>query len=254
MKKPKTNAQPANKQKETRKRTTLDKMIAAAPTRAEKWEIALNGGKPLTEIQNLPFFVFGLQNPSPHGEEWRLQTIEGWKKKFADLLFPALMKDDPRPFEEILEAMARRRKTSLSLEEFVRRQKEQRKIKPSKKEIGRRLRLALLDLWPDELLNIQTVKAALNKKQATYQQTCDHDINLYYDDSKIYAVMKELNLRFMQPGEAARWIYGKNVVRKLTIQPDGTPKVEGMTLEEIQALPTFTCQSRHVVKQNPVGN
>lgn len=191
----------------------------------------------------------GLQNPCPFGEEWRLQQIAWWKQKFADLLFPALIKDDPKPFEELIAAMAYKRKTTVSIDEFIRLRNQQRKLKPTKKEVGRRLRLALLHLKPDDLLNIKTVRAALDKEQAAYQKACDSDFNLYSDDSKIYAVMKELNLRFLQPGDAARWICGKNVVRMLTIQPDGTPKVEGMTLEELQSLPSFTCQRRYVLKR-----
>ena len=241
MKKAKFNA---GNQNEKRKRTTLNKLIASAASRADKWNIALLGGKPRTEIQNLPFFVFGLQNPSPHGEEWRLQTIEVWKKKFADLFFPALMKDDPRPFEELLEAMAHRRKTTFPIDEFVRRMNKERYGRPTKKEMGRRFRLALLSLTPDELLNIKTVKEALEKDEKRFQDFyLNFDFRYYADDSAIYAAMKELNLRFLQPGDRARWTCGGKVVRMLEILPDGTAKESGMTLKELQKLPAHNSET-----------
>ena len=104
-------------------------------------------------------------------------------------------------------------------------------LKPSKKEIGRRFRLALLSLNPDELLNIQTVKVALQKEEGCYD-----DCRLFFDDSKIYAGMKELKIRFLQPGDVASWICNGKVVRVLRIQPDGTPKESGMTLKEVSSL------------------
>src|SRR5207244_1040839 len=156
-------------QMEKTKRVTLNKQIAKAPTRARKWEVALHGGPPPTAIQRLPSEAFGLSTPSLHGAEWQSRAIEQLKGKFADLLFPALMRDDARPFEELIAAMAARRKVEVSLEEFVRRQQDLRKVRPSKKEIGRRLRLALLSLNPDDLLNIRTVKAALAKVERAFQ-------------------------------------------------------------------------------------
>lgn len=223
-------------------RLTVNKQIAAAPTHAKKWEYALHGGKPPTSIQRLPSEAFGLQRPSAHGVEWQAKAIEQAKQRFADLLFPALMKDDPKPFEELLEAMARRRKSEVSLDEFIRRQERARHQKPSKKEIGRRLRLALLDLQPDDLLNIRTVKAALARVEQAFQKWHGFDFSLAPDDSKIYAVMKELNLRFLQPGDAARWICGGKVVRLLQVQSDGTAKDSGMTLKQVEGLSSYVCQ------------
>ena len=152
------------------------------------------------------------------------------------------MRDDPRPFEELIEAMAKRRRTEVSFEEFVRRQEVERKKKPSKKEIGRRLRLALLNLNPDDLLNIRTVKAALAKVERAFQEWHGFDFSLTPDDSKIYAVMKELNLRFLLPGDAARWIYGGKVVRVMEVQPDGTVKEKGLTTAQAEKLPCYRCE------------
>ena len=243
MKKPKLKANTAKEQKRTAKRITLNKLIAGAPTLAEKWEIALQGGKSPTAIQRLPFEAIGLAMPSPHGAEWQAQAIAQTKKKFVDIFFPALMKDDPKPFEELIQAMAYRRKTTVSLDEFIRRKNQQRKIKPTKKEIGRRFRLALINLKPDELLNIKTVKAALAKEELRLSDFYQNfDSSLYCDDSAIYAAMKELNLRFFRPGDAARWTCGGKVIRILEILPDGTPRVSGMKLEQVEALPGYTCE------------
>lgn len=237
MKKPKSKTKPAKEQKETRKRITLNKQIAAAPTLREKSEIAMRGGKPPpTEIQNL-LFATALQPPCPFGEEWLSQQIKAWKQKFADLLFPALVKNDIQPFEELIQAMADQRRQFILSAASLRRQKQEgspRKFKPSKKEIGRRLRLALLFLNPDDLLNIQTVKAALQKEESNFDDGCA----LFSDDSKIYAVMKELKIRFLKSGDAAVWraIGSREILRVLQIQSDGRPKESGMTLKEVSSL------------------
>jgi hypothetical protein len=154
------------------------------------------------------------------------------------------MKDDPRPFEELIRAMAHRRKTMVSMDEFIRRQSQERCKRPTKKEMGRLFRLALLGLGPDDLLNINTVKATLAKEE----QRCSNfyrgfDFSFYSDDSAIYSTMKELGLRFLRPGDFARWTYGGKVIRGLQLLPDGTPKVVGMTLEEVEALPGHNLQT-----------
>ena len=243
MKKSKWKAKPVQNQKSASKRTTLNKLIATAPTLAKKWEIALHGGQPPTPIQRLPSEAFALSTPSAHGPEWQAQAIEQVKEKFVGLLFPALMKDDPTPFEELVEAMAYRRKTEVSIEEFIRRQEQHRRKKPAKKEIGRRFRLALLNLHPDDLLNIQTVKAALEKVEREFSKWHGFDFTLFADDSAIYATMKELNLRLLRPGDAARWTCAGKIVRMLQIQTDGTPKETGMTLKQVEALGSYTCET-----------
>jgi hypothetical protein len=239
----------SNKSKKMHKRNTLNKQIAAAPTHAKKWQIALSGGKPRTEIQNLRLFVGALQPPCPFGEKWLSEAIKNWKWKFAELFFPALIKNDIQPFEELIQAMADRRKTELKPEKLLRLQKQQKNQLPpntSKKEIGRRLRLALLSLKPDELLNIQTVKAALQKKERRYGDNCC----LFSDDSKIYTVMKELKIRFLQPGDVASWIHNGKVVRELRVQSDGTTKESGMALKEVSLLEDKTTVTNF---SSPVG-
>jgi hypothetical protein len=219
------------------KRITLNKQIAGAPTLAKKWEMALHGGLPPTAIQRLPSETYGLGAPSPHGEKWRLGAIEQLKQRFVDLLLPALIRDDPRPFEELIEAMAKRRRCEVSVDEFIRRQEKARKVRPTKKEVGRRLRLALINLGPDDLLNIRTVKSALAKVERAFQEWHGFDFSLAPDDSKIYAVMKELNLRFLRPGDAARWIYNGKVVRVMEVQSDGKVREKGLTAAQVRELP-----------------
>ncbi|HZM03541.1 MAG TPA: hypothetical protein VFC44_11080 [Candidatus Saccharimonadales bacterium] len=153
------------------------------------------------------------------------------------------MKDNTQPFEELIEAMRKRRKMNVSIDEFAERQARQRKLKPSKKEVGRRLRLALLNLNPDDLFNIRTVKIALGKVEQQFQKWHGFDFSLAPDDSKIYAVMKELGLRFLRPGDAARWICNGKVVRILKIQADGKPKELGMTRQQVESLHCYNCQT-----------
>jgi hypothetical protein len=243
-------SQTARAQSGIRSRMTLNKQIANAPTLARKWETALLGGNPPTSIQRLPSEAVGLMTPSPHGEEWRTTAIEQLKQRFTDLLFPALLKDDTRPFEELIQAMRKHRKARVSLPEFIRLQGQQRKLKPTKKEIGRRLRLALLNLNPDDLVNIRTVKAALGKVEMAFQKWHGFEFSLTPDDPNIYAVMKELNLRFLRPGDAARWIHGGKVVRRFWIQRNGKPKESGMALNQVKALGSYRCQTSFCHGQN----
>ncbi len=60
--------------------------------------------------------------------------------------------------------------------------------------------------------------------------------------------MKELGLRFLQPGDMARWICDGKVVRLLRIMPDGTCKIEGMTMEEVRTYPLRACEVGSVVE------
>jgi len=173
-----------------RTRLTLNKQIAAAPTRAQKWEIALHGGKPPTAIQQLPLQVIGLAEPSPFGAEWQAKAIEQAKKRFAELLFPALMKDDQKPFEELIQAMAHRRKTTVSLNEFVRRKQLQQKMQPAKREAGRRLRLAILNLKPDDLTSMPVALKFLDSRSVEYS-----------DESHVRRVMREMDIHLLKPGD-----------------------------------------------------
>jgi hypothetical protein len=228
-------------------RQTLNKHIASAPTLADKWEVAIHGGKPPSAIQKLPAQAFRINNPAlSHGPEWNTKVMQQLKKKFVDLLLPALIKDDPRPFEELLEAMAYRRKTTVSLDEFIRRREKQKKKKPSKKEIGRKFRLALISLKPDDLLNINTVKEAIAKRESWESwedDGKDKNVSFYHDDSALYATMKELNLRFLQPGDKARWTRDGKVIRTLEIMPDGSVKNSKMTRVQVEALSYYTCET-----------
>ena len=164
MKEPESKTNPATEQKEKRKRMTLGNLIASAATHADKWHIALRGDKPLTAIQFLPYEAGGFAFASPHGPEYQAAALNQLKQKFTDLLLPALIKDDPKPFEELLEAMAQKRRTCSSSPQYAGLKKAALKQKPSKKEVGRRLRLALLSLSPDDQIEQRMVEnAALEK-------------------------------------------------------------------------------------------
>jgi hypothetical protein len=238
MKKTKAKAKSAKQQENKRTRNTLNRLIAGAPTHEEKWQNALIGGLPPTKIQALVTHTVFLGSHTEKLTDEQSQAKERLKRDFADLLFPALVKNDPAPFNELVEAMAvLRREITFAKDGVIVFGK--RPKTPPKKEKGRRFRLALLSLDPDDLLNIQTVKAALAKEYAHYP-----DGNSFYsDDSAIYAAMEELNLRFLQPGDCARWTAGGKVVRTLKILPDGTAKESGMTLAAIQALPGKNCET-----------
>ena len=224
------------KQPPKKTRLTLNKQIADAPTHAKKWELALHGGKPPTAIQSLPMQAFGLQNPSPHGVEWQQKAIEQAKQRFADLLFPALMEDDPQPFEELLAAMAHRRKTTVSLDEFVRRQQQASKLKPSKKELGRRLRLALLNLSPDDLTSMRGVLNFLARFKAEYS-----------DESHVHRVMSELDIHLLKRGDTVYFRFSEIdpatgnpkkwfCPRKIVVGRNGTTTNSGMSRKDYEGL------------------
>lgn len=229
--------------KEPRKRNTLNTQIAAAATLAEKSDIALRGGQPeFTEIQTLAWLT-ALQPPCPFGEEALAKMVVGYKQKVADLLFPALVNNDIQIFEELILEMKKQRRDRINLEKALRTSSQAsapKKNKPSKKEIGRQFRLALMFLDPDDLLNIQTVKTALEK----IENNLPDNYKLFSDDSKIYAVMKELKIRFLQPGDKAEWrATTGQVLRQLQILSDGTPKIMGMTLQELSLVNNKTVRT-----------
>jgi len=217
-------------------RLTLNKQIAAASTRAQKWEIALLGGRPPSAIQNLPSQAFVLRGPSLHGEDWRANAIKQTKQHFADLLFPALLNDNPKPFQELLEAMASRRKREVSLENFVGQQCEGLRKKPTKKEMGRRLRLALLNLSPDDLLSMHKVLTFLADRQIEFS-----------DESHVRRVMRELHIHLLKHGDTVyfgwsnvdvssgnpkRW----KCVRKLTVEQNGKTTNVGLSRRQYDDL------------------
>ena len=224
--------------KPKRTRQTLNKHIAAAPTRARKWELALLGGPPPTPIQSLARSAASFRTPSAHGREvaeWEAEAKARLKNVFADLFFPLLVAGNTVPFEELIQEVRDLRKKLVSPEEWVRRETEALKESPSKKEKGRRQRLALLNLQPDDLLNIQTVQAAIAKFDI------HPDSPLFANDATIYDVMKELHIHFLKPGDAARWLYNGKVVRTLHIMRDGRPKIVGAPLaKHVDGLPYET--------------
>jgi hypothetical protein len=175
--------------KPTKPRNTLNKQISSAPTRAAKWEIALIGGLPATKIQMLATQAVHWKFSTEKLEDWQLQVKERLKQDFADLLFPALVKNDPAPFNELLEAMAKlRREISFAKDGLV---IFGNRPKPrGKKEAGRKLRLAILDLKPDDLASMQAVLKFLESRQVEFS-----------DESHVRRVMREMKIHLLKPGD-----------------------------------------------------
>jgi hypothetical protein len=217
-------------------RNTLNKKIAAAKTIGEKWLSALNGGEPPTEIQFLARQATALRKslnnpnqPATHGPGFHT-TCEQLNQRFTRLLFPALLEDNPAPFAELLEAMAKSRRSECrDLNEFISRMEEYSKQPVSKKESGRRLRLALLGLWPDQLLSMGSVIKSLSER------------GLYkLDERHVRRTMREIDVHLLRPGEC--FIYRKNgrTVRTLRVSKSGKPIATGKSWEELRAEPAFT--------------
>jgi len=219
----------SNEENPKRNRLTLNKQIAAAPTHAKKWQIALHGGLPPTEIQRLPPEATGLRFTT-HPKEWQAKAKEQLKQRFADQLFPALIKNDPAPFFELLEAMAKeRREITYAVNGLVLYGK--RPKPPEKKEAGRRLRLAILNLDPDDLISMKAVADALAKWHV-----------MYSDESHLRRVMRELEVHLLKPGERVYFSFSgfgdqpKKWLRKLIVEKNGTATNHGMTRKEYDAL------------------
>ena len=101
-----TGEHPAQGGTEMKPRQTLQRQIAAAPTHAQKWKIAVEAGNPLSEIERLTLDAAMLRRVSQHGKEWQDEALARLKESFATALFPALMQDKPEKFEDLIRAMA----------------------------------------------------------------------------------------------------------------------------------------------------
>jgi hypothetical protein len=212
-------------------RETLKKIIEAAPTFARKWQEAVRGGKPASAIQKLPFDAAHLRHKSGHGPQWQAEAIERLKAKFTDLLFPALMKDEKGPFDELIAAMAdcRKAKGNIIMYErskvLKRKGTERRQIgKPGqKKEAGRRLRLALLNLEPEDRQSIKAVLDFLRRMRVDYS-----------DESHVRRVMRRLGVRLLMPGQKCQWRIKSKLVREIRVDRDGTLKNVGLTRKDLE--------------------
>jgi len=210
-----------------RTRLTLNKQIARAPTHAKKWEIALHGGLPPTQIQMLPSQATGLRFSS-HPEDWNIKAKEQLKGRFAQLLFPALMENNPAPFLELLEAMAKERREVTRFDNglvlYGRRPKP-----PKKKEAGRKLRLAILSLTPDDLISMRAVLKSL--------ENCEIE---YSDESHVRRVMREMDIHLLKPGDTVYLRFSEfdlhtgepkewQCVRKFVVEQNGTVTNYGLS-------------------------
>ena len=193
----------------------------------------MRGGLPPSKIKILAEHSVYLGSYAENLTAGQLKSKELLKRDFADLLFPALVKNDPAPFNELLEAMAKlRREITFAKNGVIVRGKMPKT--PPKKEVGRRFRDALFNLLPDDLINIQTVKTALQKAGDCF---VDNDGEPFFaDDSKIYHTMAEVNISFLKPGDVATWAVKGKVVRVLRILSNGKPKITGMTLSDISKI------------------
>jgi len=218
-----------------KKRLTLNKLIANAPTRAAKWEIALHGGFPPTKIQMLALQAVHWDFMTENLEDWQIKAKERLKQDFADLLFPALVKNDPAPFHELLEAMAKlRREITFTKDGLVIYGK--RPKPPAKKEAGRRLRQAILDLEPDDLTSMQAVLKFLDSRNVEYSDEShvrrvmrEMDVHLLKSGDTVYFGFSKINL---QTGGPEKWV----CLRKLIVGERGETKNFGMSREKYDDL------------------
>ena len=235
-------------QKSRRERNTLGKLIANAPTRAAKWAIALNGGLPTTKIEALAAQAVHWRFITEKLQDWQVKIKERLKQDFADLLFPALVKNDPAPFNELLEAMATlRREITFAKDGLV---IYGNRPKPSaKKEAGRKLRLAILSLKPDDRVSMQAVLNFLESRQVEFS-----------DESHVRRIMREMKIHLLKPGDTVYLAFSpidpttggpKRFVcpRKFVVNGDRTIKNFGMSQKHYAAL--LGCKAHQVVSAAP---
>lgn len=141
------------------------KLIASAPTPEKKWGISLHGGLPPSEFYKLVMGVYGVRTSlhskdGKDGKDWQYRQIEFLKKRFVDLLFPALWEDKHQPFLELLDEMAKFRKEVRT-----------GKIAslPKKVEAARLLDTAILSLeYCGKLDSMKTVLAWLDQNKVEF--------------------------------------------------------------------------------------
>ena len=170
-------------------RSSLRKFINAGASTYDKWERAFYGGPPPTKIQSLALRA-PLHRFEPGLEPaWLPAVNEGLKKEFADLLFPALLRDDPAPFWELLEAMAKERRRIVSRKNGFITYKKQKLSK--RDDVTRKLGTNIPILSPDDLISRRAVSRALEK------------VGVYSDDKTVRKAMKDLVVHLLKPGDRA---------------------------------------------------
>ena len=109
-------------------------------------------------------------------------------------------------------------------------------MKPSKKEMGRRLRLALLNLSPDDLTSMQGVLNFLARFKAEYS-----------DESHVRRVMSELDIRLLKQGDTVYFGFSESDLatgnpkkwfcpRKIIVGRNGSTTNFGMSRKDYDAL------------------
>jgi hypothetical protein len=71
-------------------------------------------------------------------------------------------------------------------------------MKPLKKETGRRLRLAILNLDPDDLTSMRAVLKFLDSRDVEYS-----------DESHVRRVMREMGIHLLKPGDTVYFGFSK---------------------------------------------
>lgn len=237
MRESKAKKKTAKKPKVPRPRNTLSKRIATHPVHAAKYWAALLGKIKVTDMTIFPLMAESIRryNPDNATDKYNYNPAKATSKlrrDFVNRFFPALMSSDIQAFSELIQAMSYVRKLSANIAK-VQRQVAAGKYMPSKNETGRLLRLVLLSLEEEDLLSIHTVKQCLDFVNEHLQKQYGNDFSLYPDDSRIYTVMRELNLSFLQPGDWVEWVLARKVVRRMEIQPDGKAIFTGFSRSEV---------------------
>jgi hypothetical protein len=209
-------------------RSSLRKFINAGATIYDKWERAFYGGPPPTKIQSLALrapcsrFAPGLE------PEWLPEVNEGLKKEFADLLFPALLNDDPAPFQELLAAMAKERSRIVSCKNgFVLYKKQSLSGRDA---VTRKLGTEIPLLSPDDLISREAVMRALQKRE------------IPGEEKAVFNAMRDLGVRLLKPGDMAYFGFRADlskpieVVRYFVVQKNRTINNHGMSRKKYDAL------------------
>lgn len=149
--------------------------------------MALTGHDPFTAMEKLANESLTLRAKSSHGQEWQLEAEDRLKQRFSDELFPALLRGDIAPFQELIDAMEGVEKYGFggvkwqtpSIAHLLKVLAGSNCEKLTKEEKGRVLRWAVLTIGP-------------NQPQKMVQDFLDKYYIPYADESHIAKVIREL--------------------------------------------------------------
>jgi hypothetical protein len=203
------------------KRKTLGKPIAAARTFADKWQVIMDGGAPITELEKIVFEAVHFRTPSAHGIKWQTEAEARLKARFAEALFPALVRGDKKPFKQLLELMGPATRHGGNTIDYL---LERNGVVTPTKKLRRHLKKALINIPTDDRISL---KAA-----------CDF-LKMYdiepRDESDVWHTLQELGLPLLRPGDRAQWYSKGKLVRELRVGENGKLTNIGMTRAQIEA-------------------